>query len=108
MGATKGPFGKWVHTHLFHSQGSNRAVMEDQVAFKLPFGFFLIYPLTLFASVGLYILVEKVRMENFSLVPIQFFQRNVSVSENLPFWPLSGILLSPLPCSSAAIEERAF
>ncbi len=35
---TKGPFGKWVHTHLFHTQGKNRAIMEDQVAYKLPLG----------------------------------------------------------------------
>lgn len=36
---TKGPFGKWVHTHLFHAQGNNYSVMEDRVAYKLPLGF---------------------------------------------------------------------
>ncbi|MBU0970045.1 MAG: TIGR01777 family oxidoreductase [Proteobacteria bacterium] len=36
---TRGPFGKWVHTHLFHAQGENGSVMEDRVCFKLPFGF---------------------------------------------------------------------
>ena len=36
---TKGPFGKWEHTHLFHAQGKNRSVMEDRVAYKLPLGF---------------------------------------------------------------------
>ncbi|WDP89127.1 MAG: TIGR01777 family protein [Desulfobacter sp.] len=32
----KGPFGLWEHTHLFHEGGSNTAVMEDRVKFKLP------------------------------------------------------------------------
>ncbi|MCP3943958.1 MAG: TIGR01777 family protein [Desulfobacteraceae bacterium] len=36
---TKGPFGKWVHTHLFHAQGKNSSIMEDRVSFKLPLGF---------------------------------------------------------------------
>ncbi len=36
---TKGPFGKWVHTHLFHAQGINASIMEDRVAFKLPLSF---------------------------------------------------------------------
>ncbi len=36
---TKGPFGKWVHTHLFHAQGKNSTVMEDRVAYRLPMGF---------------------------------------------------------------------
>ncbi len=36
---TKGPFGKWVHTHLFHAQGKNYSIMEDRVAFKLPLSF---------------------------------------------------------------------
>lgn len=35
----KGPFAKWEHTHLFTPDGKNAAVMEDQVEFKLPFGF---------------------------------------------------------------------
>ncbi len=35
---TKGPFGEWVHTHLFHAQGKNRTIMEDQVEYKLPLG----------------------------------------------------------------------
>jgi uncharacterized protein (TIGR01777 family) len=36
---TKGPFGKWVHTHLFHADGKNHSIMEDRVTFKLPLGF---------------------------------------------------------------------
>ncbi|MCP4721062.1 MAG: NAD-dependent epimerase/dehydratase family protein, partial [Desulfobacteraceae bacterium] len=36
---TRGPFGKWEHTHLFHTVGKNRSVMEDRVAYKLPLGF---------------------------------------------------------------------
>ncbi|MCK5835789.1 MAG: TIGR01777 family oxidoreductase [Desulfobacula sp.] len=37
---TKGPFALWEHTHLFHAQGKTRSIMEDQVAFTLPLGFF--------------------------------------------------------------------
>jgi len=36
---TKGPFARWEHTHLFHPDGQNSAVMEDQVAWQLPMGF---------------------------------------------------------------------
>ena len=43
--------------------------------------FFLLYPLTMLVSVGLYILVEKVRIKKFSFLPIQFFQKKVSVSD---------------------------
>ncbi|MCP3943959.1 MAG: hypothetical protein GY710_21110 [Desulfobacteraceae bacterium] len=43
--------------------------------------FFLLYPVTLLVSVVLFILVEKVRIEKFSLFPIQFFQKKISVSD---------------------------
>jgi len=46
--------------------------------------FFLLYPLTILVSVVLYILVEKVRIQKFSLFPVQFFQKEVSVSEKFP------------------------
>lgn len=36
---TKGPFAKWEHTHRFHALGEDQAMMEDQVAYKLPLGF---------------------------------------------------------------------
>jgi uncharacterized protein len=36
---TKGPFAVWEHTHLFSSDGPNRSIMEDQVAWQLPMGF---------------------------------------------------------------------
>lgn len=43
--------------------------------------FFMVYHLTLLVSVFLCILVEKIRIQRFSLVPIQFFQKKISVSE---------------------------
>ncbi len=43
--------------------------------------FFLLYPLTILVSLVLYVLVEKVRIQKFSLFPVQFFQKEVSVSE---------------------------
>lgn len=43
--------------------------------------FFKLYPVTILVSLVLFILVEKIRVENFSLFPIQFFQKKVSVSE---------------------------
>ncbi len=36
---TKGPFSKWEHTHRFIRDGDQRAIMEDHVSFRLPFGF---------------------------------------------------------------------
>jgi len=35
----KGPFSKWEHTHRFLSKEKMVSIMEDQVEFKLPFGF---------------------------------------------------------------------
>lgn len=34
----KGPFSKWEHTHRFISECRESSIMEDQVEFKLPFG----------------------------------------------------------------------
>lgn len=36
--------------------------------------FFKVYPVTIFASIFLFIQVEKIRIERFSLLPIQFFK----------------------------------
>lgn len=33
----KGPFSKWVHTHLFEPDGNGACVMEDRIDFALPF-----------------------------------------------------------------------
>jgi hypothetical protein len=43
--------------------------------------FFKIYPVTILISIPLFILVEKVRIERFSLFPILFFKREKSVSD---------------------------
>lgn len=48
---------------------------------KILFSFFMVYPLTLLVSVFLCILVEKIRIQRFFLVPIQFFQKKIPVSE---------------------------
>ncbi|MCK5162398.1 MAG: hypothetical protein KAQ72_01705 [Desulfobacula sp.] len=43
--------------------------------------FFKIYPVTILISVPLFVLVEKIRIEKFSLVPIQFISLKEPVSE---------------------------
>ena len=43
--------------------------------------FFKIYPITILVSVPLFILVEKIRIEKFSFIPIQFISRKEPVSE---------------------------
>ncbi len=43
--------------------------------------FFKLYPITLLVSLALCFFVEKVRIQRFSLVPIQFLQGDVSVSD---------------------------
>lgn len=35
----KGPFKIWEHSHIFSSDGTRSAYIEDRVKFKLPFGF---------------------------------------------------------------------
>ena len=43
--------------------------------------FFKFYPLTILISVPLYVLVEKIRIEKFSLIPLQFISSKEPVSE---------------------------
>ena len=43
--------------------------------------FFKIYPITIFVSVPLFVLVEKIRIKKFSLFPIGFFKSKESVSQ---------------------------
>jgi len=71
---------------LYYTEGQTRVSKTVRLFFlgSLVYAFsafFLVYPLTLLVSVGLYILVEKVRIEKFSFLPIQFFQRKISVSD---------------------------
>ncbi len=58
------------------------------------------YPLTLAVSAVLFVLVEKVRIQAFSLVPVQFFQSRVPVSEEFhqaSLWCLSiGVAMASL------------
>ncbi len=62
--------------------------------------FLKLYPITLAVSLGLCGVVEKVRIQKFSLIPIQFLQAKVSVSEKFhhaSLWCLSiGILMASL------------
>lgn len=54
--------------------------------------FFKWYPVTLLVSLGLCYVVEKVRIQRFSLVPLQFFRKDVTVSEKFhhaSLWCLS-------------------
>lgn len=34
----KGPFRRWVHTHLFEADGPHACYLEDRVEYELPFG----------------------------------------------------------------------
>ncbi|WP_457551522.1 hypothetical protein [Desulfobacula sp.] len=43
--------------------------------------FFKIYPLTILISIPLFVLVEKIRIEKFSFLPMQFLKSTESVSE---------------------------
>ncbi len=71
---------------LYYTQGHTRVSKTVRLFFlgSLIYAFsafFLVYPLTILVSAALYILVEKVRIEHFSLFPIQFFQKKVSVAD---------------------------
>jgi hypothetical protein len=71
---------------LYYTEGQAKVSKTVQLFFlgSLVYAFsafFLVYPLTMLVSVGLYILVEKVRIEKFSFFPLQFFQKSVSVSD---------------------------
>jgi len=71
---------------LYYTEGQARVSKTVRLFFLFSLiyafsAFFLVYPLTMLVSVGLYILVEKVRIEKFSFLPIQFFQKSVSVSD---------------------------
>ncbi len=37
----KGPFSKWVHTHMFEPDGDGGCILEDRIAYKLPFDFLM-------------------------------------------------------------------
>ncbi|MFH2092275.1 MAG: hypothetical protein ABIJ31_07920 [Pseudomonadota bacterium] len=71
---------------LYYTQG--RPAVSKTVTFFFvgsliyAFSAFLkVYPVTVFVSVFLFILVEKIRIEKFSLIPVQFFKATISVSE---------------------------
>jgi len=71
---------------LYYTQGRVRVTKTVRIFFLCSLiyafsAFFLLYPLTIAVSLVLYILVEKVRIEKFSFIPIQFIQKKVSVSE---------------------------
>ena len=35
----RGPFARWVHTHIFEADGPNACYLEDRVEYALPLGF---------------------------------------------------------------------
>ena len=90
---------------LYYTQRRHR--MSKTVRFFFLFSliyafsaFFKWYPVTLAVSLGLCFVVEKVRIQAFSLFPFQFFQSRVPVSEKFhqaSLWCLSiGILMAGL------------
>jgi hypothetical protein len=71
---------------LYYTQGKTRVSKTVRLFFLSSLiyafsAFFKLYPVTILVSVVLYVLVEKVRIENFSLFPIQFFQKKTYVSD---------------------------
>ena len=71
---------------LYYTQGRRHVSGTVQLFFLLSLvyafsAFFKIYPVTLLVSLGLCYLVEKIRIQRFSILPLQFLQREVSVSE---------------------------
>lgn len=71
---------------LYYTQGRAKASQTIQLFFLCSLiyafsAFFKIYPITILVSVPLFILVEKIRIEKFSFIPIQFLRLKEPVSE---------------------------
>lgn len=71
---------------LYYTQGRVKVSKTVQIFFTGSLiyafsAFFKVYPVTILISVLLFVLVEKVRIEKFSLVPIQLLKLKISVSE---------------------------
>ena len=90
---------------LYYTEGQRRMSGTIRVFFLLSLiyafsAFLKLYPVTLMVSLGLCYVVETVRIRRFSLVPIQFLQRDVPVSEKFhqaALWCLSiGIAMASL------------
>ncbi|MCG8617487.1 MAG: hypothetical protein MI802_14800, partial [Desulfobacterales bacterium] len=82
---------------LYYTQGRHRVSKTVRIFFFLSLiyafsAFFKLYPLTLLVSLGLCFVVEKVRIQRFSLIPLQFLKKEVSVSDKFhhaSLWCLS-------------------
>lgn len=90
---------------LYYTQGRHRVSKTVRLFFLFSLvyafsAFFKIYPVTLLTSLGLCFIVEKVRIQRFSLIPLQFLDKAVSVSEKFhhaSLWCLSiGIAMASL------------
>ncbi len=71
---------------LYYTQGRTSVSKTVQAFFIFSLGyalsaFFNLYEITLLVSIILFVLVEAVRIQTFSLIPIDFFTLRVSVSE---------------------------
>jgi hypothetical protein len=82
---------------LYYTQGQHRLSGTVKIFFLLSLiyafsAFLKLYPVTLLVSLGLCYVVEKVRIQRFSVIPLQFFQGDVPVSEKFhhaALWCLS-------------------
>lgn len=82
---------------LYYTQGEHRVSKTVRFFFFFSLvyafsAFFKMYPITLLVSLGLCFIVEKVRIQRFSLVPLDFFKKEVSVSQKFhhaSLWCLS-------------------
>lgn len=70
---------------LYFTEGTGRLSWRTSIflvlsLFYAVFAFFKIYPMTIFISLGLASIVESIRIEKFSILPLQFFSLRESVS----------------------------
>lgn len=82
---------------LYYTEGRHQVSKTVRLFFLLSLvyafsAFLKVYAVTLLVSLGLCYLVEKVRIQRFSIIPLQFLQKEVSVSEKFhhaSLWCLS-------------------
>ncbi len=70
--------------------------------------FFEIYPVTILISFLLFVLVEKVRIEKFSFIPVQFFDTSKTVSEKFHHASLLCLSIGIVMASLVILNNKYF